>query len=114
MQRHEVIIIGAGQGGLAGSHELRRHGVEHVVLERGLIGQAWRSARWDSFSLVTPNWMTQLPGKTYQGEHPDGGILEALIPEPPIVITITGAVLIAPLRRGRKRAARSRRRLFPR
>jgi putative flavoprotein involved in K+ transport len=72
MQRHEVIIIGAGQGGLAGSHELRRHGVEHVVLERGLIGQAWRSARWDSFSLVTPNWMTQLPGKIYQGDDPDG------------------------------------------
>lgn len=72
MERHPVIIIGAGQGGLAGSHELRRHGVEHVVLERGRIGEAWRSARWDSFCLVTPNWMTQLPGKVYQGPEPDG------------------------------------------
>jgi putative flavoprotein involved in K+ transport len=72
MQRHPVIIIGAGQGGLAGSHELRRQGIEHIVLERGRIGEAWRSARWDSFCLVTPNWMTQLPGKTYQGPEPDG------------------------------------------
>jgi putative flavoprotein involved in K+ transport len=72
MERHPVIVVGAGQGGLAGSHELRRHGVEHVVLERGRIGEAWRSARWDSFCLVTPNWMTRLPGKEYAGAEPDG------------------------------------------
>ena len=72
MRRVPVVIIGAGQGGLAGSHELRRRGVEHVVLERGRIGEAWRSARWDSFCLVTPNWMTRLPGKAYEGPEPQG------------------------------------------
>ena len=70
--RHRVVIIGAGQGGLATSHQLTAHGIEHVVLERGRIGEAWRSARWDSFRLVTPNWMTQLPGKAYDGPEPDG------------------------------------------
>lgn len=72
MTRHPVIIIGAGQGGLAGSHALSTRRVEHVVLERGRIGEAWRSARWDSFCLVTPNWMTRLPGKPYGGPDPDG------------------------------------------
>lgn len=72
MERYPVIVVGAGQGGLAGSHELRRHGIDHVVLERGRIGEAWRTARWDSFCLVTPNWMTRLPGKEYAGSDPDG------------------------------------------
>jgi putative flavoprotein involved in K+ transport len=72
MRRYPVVVIGAGQGGLAGSHELQRRGIEHVVLERGRIGESWRSARWDSFCLVTPNWMTRLPGKAYEGDDPDG------------------------------------------
>src|SRR5215469_9145483 len=60
--RVEVAIVGAGQAGLAVSYYLRAFGVEHVVLERGRVGESWRSARWDSFTLVTPNWMTRLPG----------------------------------------------------
>ena len=66
-----VVIIGAGPAGLATSHELVQAGVEHVVLERGRIGQAWRG-RWDSFCLVTPNWSVQLPGGAYDGDDPDG------------------------------------------
>src|SRR5215831_5777054 len=58
----DVVIVGAGQAGLAVSYYLRAFGVEHVVLERGRAGESWRSARWDSFTLVTPNWMTRLPG----------------------------------------------------
>jgi putative flavoprotein involved in K+ transport len=57
----EVVIVGAGQAGLAVSYYLRAFGVEHVVLERGRVGESWRSARWDSFTLVTPNWMNRLP-----------------------------------------------------
>jgi putative flavoprotein involved in K+ transport len=53
--RSEVVIVGAGQAGLAVSHELTQAGVAHVVLERGRVGQSWRR-RWDSFCLVTPNW----------------------------------------------------------
>jgi putative flavoprotein involved in K+ transport len=57
-----ALIIGAGQAGLAVSYYLTALGVEHLVLERGEVAESWRSARWDSFTLVTPNWMTRLPG----------------------------------------------------
>lgn len=67
----DVVVVGAGQAGLAVSHELTRAGVTHVVLERGRIGQTWRG-RWDSFCLVTPNWSVQLPGRAYDGDDPDG------------------------------------------
>jgi putative flavoprotein involved in K+ transport len=60
--RVDVVVVGAGQAGLAVSYYLRAFGVEHVVLERGQVGESWRSARWDSFTLVTPNWMNRLPG----------------------------------------------------
>ena len=55
-------MVGAGQAGLTVSYYLQVFGVEHVVLERDRIGESWRSARWDSFTLVTPHWMTRLPG----------------------------------------------------
>ena len=71
MERLPVVVVGAGQAGLAVSHELTRLGVEHVVLERGRVGQTWRD-RWDSFCLVTPNWTVQLPGGAYDGPDPDG------------------------------------------
>jgi putative flavoprotein involved in K+ transport len=67
----DVLIVGAGQAGLATSYELTRRGVEHLVLERGRIGQTWRD-RWDSFCLVTPNWTIKLPGGEYDGPDPDG------------------------------------------
>jgi putative flavoprotein involved in K+ transport len=67
----EVVVVGAGQAGLAVSYELTQAGVEHVVLERGRVGQTWRR-RWDSFCLVTPNWTLQLPGHPYDGDDPHG------------------------------------------
>jgi putative flavoprotein involved in K+ transport len=70
----EVVIVGAGQAGLAVSHELTQAGVEHLVLERGRVGETWRG-RWDSFCLVTPNWSVLLPGGQYEGEDPDGFML---------------------------------------
>jgi putative flavoprotein involved in K+ transport len=71
MERVPVAVVGGGQAGLAVSHELTGHDVEHVVLERGRVGQTWRD-RWDSFCLVTPNWSVQLPGHGYDGTDPDG------------------------------------------
>ncbi len=59
---HDVVIVGAGQAGLAMSHCLSRSGVDHVVLERHEVASAWRRHRWDSLRLLTPNWMTSLPG----------------------------------------------------
>jgi putative flavoprotein involved in K+ transport len=66
-----VVVVGAGPAGLATSCELTKSGVEHVVLERGRIGQTWRD-RWDSFCLVTPNWTVMLPEGHYEGPDPDG------------------------------------------
>jgi putative flavoprotein involved in K+ transport len=68
----EVLVIGAGQAGLATSYFLSRRGIGHVVLERGRIGQSWRSQRWDSFVVNTPNWLNALPGTGYVGPTPDG------------------------------------------
>jgi putative flavoprotein involved in K+ transport len=67
----DVVVIGAGQAGLAVSRELGRAGVDHIVLEKGRVAQTWRG-RWDSFCLVTPNWSAKLPGHRYDGQDPDG------------------------------------------
>jgi len=72
MKRADVIIVGAGQAGLALSHCLGRIGIEHAVLERGRIGERWRSQSWHSLRLLTPNWLNALPGSPYQGDDPDG------------------------------------------
>lgn len=68
----DVVVIGAGHNGLSMSDALARAGVDHVVLERGEVAQSWRSERWDSMRLLTPNWMMRLPGDAYQGDDPDG------------------------------------------
>lgn len=68
----EVAIIGGGQAGLATSWYLAQEGVDHVVLEAGRVAETWRSRRWDSFCLVTPNWSVRLPGAVYSGPDPDG------------------------------------------
>ncbi len=67
-----VAIIGAGQAGLSTSYFLTQAGVDHVVLEAGRVAETWRSRRWDSFCLVTPNWSVNLPGGKYAGPDPDG------------------------------------------
>jgi putative flavoprotein involved in K+ transport len=72
MPRTDTLIIGAGHAGLAMSRCLADRGVAHVVLDRGSVGERWRTARWDSFRLLTPNWLSRLPGRTYAGAEPDG------------------------------------------
>ncbi|NUO35687.1 MAG: NAD(P)-binding domain-containing protein [Dermatophilaceae bacterium] len=67
----DVVVIGAGQAGLATSHELGVRGVEHVVLEAESPGSSW-AHRWDSFTLVGPNHLVLLPGAPYAGDDPDG------------------------------------------
>lgn len=69
---YDTIVIGGGQAGLALSYYLTQQGRTHLVLEQGQVGETWRSGRWDSFTLNTPNWMTQLPGFAYQDDDPDG------------------------------------------
>lgn len=65
-------MIGAGHAGLAVSYELSRRSIDHVVLERGQVANTWRTERWDSLRLLTPNWQTRLPGHSYSGDDPDG------------------------------------------
>jgi len=68
----EVAIVGAGQAGLATSWHLSQANVDHVVLEAGRVAETWRSRRWNSFRLITPNWAIELPGTSYAGDDPDG------------------------------------------
>jgi putative flavoprotein involved in K+ transport len=70
-----VVVIGGGQSGLSASWRLKARGVDHVVLEKHSVGHAWRTQRWDSFCLVTPNHQCRLPDFPYAGSDPDGFML---------------------------------------
>jgi putative flavoprotein involved in K+ transport len=72
MYHTDTVVIGAGHAGLAVSRLLTATGHDHVVLDRGRVAERWRSQRWDSLHLLTPNWMTRLPGFAYRGPDPDG------------------------------------------
>ena len=68
----DVVVVGAGQAGLALSYLLGRAQIAHVVLERGRVGESWRAQRWDSFRLNTPNWSNGLPGEAFHPQASDG------------------------------------------
>ena len=70
----DTIVIGGGQAWLSISWHLKQAGREHLVLDRGKVGDTWRN-RWDSFCLVTPNRFCQLPGFPYNGDAPNGFML---------------------------------------
>jgi putative flavoprotein involved in K+ transport len=72
VRRTDVIVIGGGQAGLAMSRCLSDLAIDHVVLERGRVAERWRTERWDSLRLLTPNWQSRLPGFRYDGPDPDG------------------------------------------
>lgn len=68
-----TIVVGAGQAGLSVSYYLKQHGREHIIVEKtGRPGHVWSDDRWDSFTLVTPNWSFRLPGSEYSGDDPGG------------------------------------------
>jgi putative flavoprotein involved in K+ transport len=67
-----TVIIGAGHSGLAMSKHLTDRSIDHVLLERGEVANSWRTERWDSLRLLTPNWQSRLPGFAYAGDDPDG------------------------------------------
>src|SRR5690242_15133672 len=79
-----AVVIGAGHSGLAMSRRLTERSIDHVVLERGEVANSWRTQRWPSLRLLTPNWQTQLPGQRYVGDDPDG-----YMPVADVVTTIT-------------------------
>jgi putative flavoprotein involved in K+ transport len=72
LRRVTTAIVGAGQAGLAMSRCLSELSIDHVLFERGEVANSWRSGRWDSLRLLTPNWQSRLPGYRYEGDDPDG------------------------------------------
>jgi putative flavoprotein involved in K+ transport len=76
-ESHNIVIIGAGSAGLATSYFLTQRGIDHIVLERGEVGNTWEKERWDGFHLVNPNWAIRLPGFHYVGTEPGGYLSKA-------------------------------------
>ncbi|MDQ0321342.1 putative flavoprotein involved in K+ transport [Pararhizobium capsulatum DSM 1112] len=70
----DAVVIGAGWAGLGVSHALTQRGLRHKVVERARIGETWRTQRWDSFRINTPNSQTVMPGDSYFGPDPDGAM----------------------------------------
>ncbi|MAK92793.1 MAG: FAD-dependent oxidoreductase [Oleibacter sp.] len=68
----DVIIVGGGQAGLSMSYFLQQENINHVVFEKNTVLHGWKNERWDSFTLVTPNWQCDLPGLPYDGDDPKG------------------------------------------
>lgn len=71
IQDIDVLVIGAGQAGIAMSEHLGRLGVPHIVIERGRIAERWRSERWDSLVANGPAWHDRFPGLEFDGLAPD-------------------------------------------
>src|SRR5688500_185948 len=92
-----TVVVGGGHSGLAMSSRLSDRGVDHVVLERDDVASSWRTQRWDSFTLLTPNWQTRLPGFRYGGDAPDGFMSGAQIGE---LLTSYAGTIDAPVQVG--------------
>lgn len=67
-ERHDTVVIGGGQAGLAMSAVLQQRGREHVVLERQEVGGRWRTEPREPLRFQFPNWSLQLPGYAYSGD----------------------------------------------
>jgi putative flavoprotein involved in K+ transport len=90
-----TVVIGAGHSGLAVSHFLSQRSIDHVVVERGEVGNTWRTQRWDALRLLTPSWLSRLPGFAYDGDDPDGFMT---MPEVIAFIERYASVVDAPVR----------------
>ncbi len=108
-----AVVVGAGHAGLAASHFLSARSIDHVVLERAEPANSWRTERWDSLRLLTPNWLNRLPGHPYAGPDPDGYLSAAEVADHIAgfaarsgapVRTATEVLRVQPDRRGVRRA----------
>jgi putative flavoprotein involved in K+ transport len=97
MSQTTAVVVGAGHAGLAMSRRLTERSIDHVVIERGEVANSWRTQRWPSLRLLTPNWQTRLPGRDYAGDDPDG-----FMPAAGVVGTLTAYARFAgaPVRAG--------------
>ncbi len=92
-----TVVIGAGHAGLAMSQRLSARSIDHVLLERGEVANTWKTERWDSLRLLTPNWQSRLPGFGYEGDDPDGFMT---MPEVISFLERYAAVVDAPVQTG--------------
>ncbi len=92
-----TVVIGAGHAGLAMSHRLSARSIDHVLLERGEVANTWKTERWDSLRLLTPNWQSRLPGFGYDGDDPDGFMT---MPDVISFLERYAAVVAAPVQTG--------------
>ncbi len=92
-----TVIVGAGHAGLAMSRCLAERSIDHVLLERGEIAHTWRTERWDSLRLLTPNWQSRLPDYAYDGADPDGFMTSPQVAD---FIVTYAARIGAPIRTG--------------
>jgi putative flavoprotein involved in K+ transport len=92
-----AVVVGAGHAGLAMSRRLTERSIDHIVLERGEVANSWRTQRWPTLRLLTPNWQTRLPGCDYAGDDPDG-----FMPVTDVVAALTDYARLvgAPVRTG--------------
>jgi putative flavoprotein involved in K+ transport len=97
LKKVSTVVIGAGHAGLAMSLRLTERSIDHVVLERGALANSWRTERWDSLRLLTPNWQTRLPGLAHHNDDPDGFMT---MPEVVKLIDDYAALIDAPVRTG--------------
>jgi putative flavoprotein involved in K+ transport len=97
MMQTTAVVVGGGHAGLAMSRRLTERSIDHVVLERGEVANSWRTHRWPSLRLLTPNWQTRLPGHDYTGDDPEG-----FMPVADVVATLTRYArhVSAPVRTG--------------
>jgi putative flavoprotein involved in K+ transport len=95
MRTITTVVVGAGHAGLAMSRCLGERDIDHVVLERGEVANSWRTERWDSLRLLTPNWQRRLPGFGYAGDDPEGF---ATMPEVISFIDRYARLISAPVR----------------
>jgi len=96
-QEVEVLVVGAGQAGLAASEHLSNCGVPHLVLERHRIAERWRSERWDSLVANGPAWHDRFPGMEFPGLDPDAFASKEQVAE---YFTAYAEKIAAPIRCG--------------
>ena len=70
----DAVVVGAGSAGLSVSYHLDALGCDHRVIDRGRIGETWRTQRWDTFRLNSPHLCSMLPGDAYEGPDPWGAL----------------------------------------